>query len=246
MAIKLKASKLIGFCEAQGYIRPDGSVSAELFPHEVQRILEQDETDNSASTHRFLKAARLACLKGVQRSHLISFSEDGALIQELFSRDGIGTQVVTASAEQIRKATINDIGGILDLIAPLESDGILVRRSREQLEQEIERFTIIVKDRLIIGCVALYSYPEDQMAEIACLAIHPEYRDGNRGAHLLAHMKNQANTLDIQQLFILTTRSLHWFREQGFSEIDLAALPIKKQDLYNFQRNSKILALDIF
>ncbi|MEZ9329798.1 amino-acid N-acetyltransferase [Vibrio breoganii] len=245
VAIKLSADKLIGFSSDQGYIKPNGEVAAELFPHEVVHILQQEANNNAPSTHRFLQAAVKACRKGVQRSHLVSYVDDGALIQELFSRDGIGTQVVTASAEQVRIASIDDIGGILDLIEPLENNGILVRRSREQLEQEIERFTIIVKDQLIIGCAALYPYIEDQMAEMACVAIHPEYRDGNRGAHLLAHMKNQADSLGIKQLFILTTHSLHWFREQGFSEIDLEALPIKKQDLYNFQRKSKILALDV-
>ncbi|CAM3134788.1 amino-acid N-acetyltransferase [Vibrio rarus] len=245
VAIKLGADKLIGFSSDQGYIKPNGEVAAELFPHEVEHILQQGITGNAPSTQRFLPAAVKACKKGVQRCHLVSYLDDGALIQELFSRDGIGTQIVMDSAEQVRLATIDDIGGILDLIEPLESEGILVRRSREQLEQEIERFTIIVKDQLIIGCAALYPYVEDQMAEMACVAIHPEYRDGNRGAHLLEYMKHQAEALDIKQLFILTTRSLHWFREQGFSEIDLEALPIKKQDLYNFQRKSKILALDI-
>ncbi|MPW37823.1 amino-acid N-acetyltransferase [Vibrio sp. B1Z05] len=245
VAIKLKADKLIGFSSDQGYIKPNGEVAAELFPHELESILQQGMPGNAPITERFLQAAVKACEKGVQRSHLVSYLDDGALIQELFSRDGIGTQVVMDSAEQVRIATIDDIGGILDLIEPLESEGILVRRSREQLEREIERFTIIVKDQLIIGCAALYPYVEDQMAEMACVAIHSDYRDGNRGVHLLEHMKHQAYALGIKQLFILTTRSLHWFREQGFAEIDLEALPIKKQDLYNFQRKSKILALDI-
>ncbi|GAD81019.1 amino-acid N-acetyltransferase [Vibrio ezurae] len=245
VAIKLKADKLIGFSSDQGYIKPNGEVAAELFPHELESILQQGMTGNAPITERFLQAAVKACKKGVQRSHLVSYLDDGALIQELFSRDGIGTQVVMDSAEQVRLATIDDIGGILDLIEPLESEGILVRRSREQLEREIERFTIIVKDQLIIGCAALYPYVEDQMAEMACVAIHPDYRDGNRGVHLLEFMKHQAYALGLKQLFILTTRSLHWFREQGFAEIDLEALPIKKQDLYNFQRKSKILALDI-
>ncbi|WP_261816799.1 amino-acid N-acetyltransferase [Vibrio gallicus] len=243
IAIKLGAAKLIGFSPEQGYVDDSGAVVSELIPQQVENILKQGKALNS--NRRFLEAALLACRKGVQRSHLISYAEDGALIQELFSRDGIGTQIVTESAEQIRKATIDDIGGILDLIIPLESEGILVRRSREQLEQEIEKFTIIIKDDIIIGCVALYPYPEDDMAEMACLAIHSEYRDGNRGAHLLTHMKHQTQCLDIAQLFILTTHSLHWFREQGFSEIEIADLPIKKRDLYNFQRNSKILALDV-
>ncbi|GAK85607.1 N-acetylglutamate synthase [Vibrio ponticus] len=119
----------------------------------------------------------------------------------------------------------------------------MVRRSREQLEQEIHQFTIIEKDGLIIGCAALYPYEEDSMAEMACVAIHPEYRDGNRGLILLNHMRQQCKQQGINQLFVLTTHSLHWFREQGFYEVGVESLPSQKKNLYNYQRNSKILAI---
>ncbi|NAX21606.1 amino-acid N-acetyltransferase [Vibrio sp. V39_P1S14PM300] len=249
VAIKLNADKLIGFCSEQGIIDEEGNAIAELFPKEAERILEGlaecvDQTnDGSTGTLRFLRASIAACRAGVPRSHLVSYKEDGALLQELFSFDGIGTQIVMASAEQVRKAQINDIGGILDLIRPLEEQGILVRRSREQLEQEIHQFTIIEKDGLIIGCAALYPYREDKMAEMACVAIHPEYRDGNRGLVLLNHIKQQSRVEGIERIFVLTTHSLHWFREQGFYEIGVESLPMTKQSLYNYQRRSKILCV---
>lgn len=249
VAIRLKADKLIGFCSEQGIIDEQGNAIAELLPNEVERIVERLEScpvaknEDPTGTLRFLRAAIAACRAGVPRSHLISYKEDGALIQELFSFDGIGTQVVMASAEQVRQASIDDIGGIFDLIRPLEEQGILVRRSREQLEQEVHKFTIIEKDRLLIGCAALYPYPDEKMAEMACVAIHPEYRDGNRGLLLLNHMKHQAKQMGIQRLFVLTTHSLHWFREQGFIEVGVESLPVAKQSLYNYQRRSKILVL---
>lgn len=130
---------------------------------------------------RFLRGAVKACRSGVRRCHLISYQEDGALLQELFSRDGIGTQIVMESAEQIRRATINDIGGILELIRPLEQQGILVRRSREQLEMEIDKFTIIQRDNTTIACAALYPFPEEKIGEMACVAVHPDYRSSSRG-----------------------------------------------------------------
>ncbi|EKO3606774.1 amino-acid N-acetyltransferase [Vibrio metschnikovii] len=249
VAIRLKADKLIGFCSEQGIIDEQGNAIAELLPNEVEHIVERLEScpiaksEDPTGTLRFLRAAIAACRAGVPRSHLISYKDDGALIQELFSFDGIGTQVVMASAEQVRQASIDDIGGIFDLIRPLEEQGILVRRSREQLEQEVHKFTIIEKDRLLIGCAALYPYPDEKMAEMACVAIHPEYRDGNRGLLLLNHMKHQAKQMGIQRLFVLTTHSLHWFREQGFIEVGVESLPVAKQSLYNYQRRSKILVL---
>ncbi|MDV7104738.1 amino-acid N-acetyltransferase [Vibrio sp. TH_r3] len=251
VAIRLKADKLIGFCSEQGIKDQDDNVIAELFPNSAENILQQLESnnnhalDNSSGTLRFLRGSISACRAGVNRSHLISYNIDGALIQELFSLDGIGTQVVMASAEQIRRAEIDDIGGILELIRPLEEQGVLVRRSREQLEQEIHQFTLIEKDGLVIGCAALYPYFEEKMAEMACVAIHPDYRDGNRGLDLLNQMKQYSRRVGIEKIFVLTTHSLHWFREQGFQEVGVSQLPMGKQNLYNFQRRSKILLLDV-
>ncbi|MCA2016919.1 amino-acid N-acetyltransferase [Vibrio tritonius] len=251
VAIRLKADKLIGFCSAQGIIDERGNAIAELFPAEVEELIHKLESesnptlDDTTGTLRFLRASVSACRAGVTRSHLVSYKDDGALIQELFSFDGIGTQVVTARTEQVRQAHIDDISGIFDLILPLEEQGILVRRSREQLEQEIHKFTVIEKDRLIIGCAALYPYHDEKMAEMACVAIHQDYRDGHRGLVLLEHMKHEAKNIGIKQLFVLTTQSLHWFREQGFIEVGVEALPVAKQSLYNYQRKSKILVLNL-
>ncbi|WP_076585820.1 amino-acid N-acetyltransferase [Vibrio ostreicida] len=251
VAIKLGADKLIGFCSEQGVIDEHGNAVAELFPREADQFIEKLQQHNavtpehSSGTLRFLRAATAACRAGVPRSHLVSYKVDGALLQELFSLDGIGTQIVKASAEQVRQAGIDDIGGIFDLIRPLEEQRVLVRRSREQLEQEIHQFTIIEKDGLIIGCAALYPYSSERMAEMACVAIRPEYRDGNRGVLLLNHIKLQSKAQGIKHIFVLTTRSLHWFREQGFNEMDVDFLPSKKQNLYNYQRKSKILAIEL-
>ncbi|PSW51151.1 amino-acid N-acetyltransferase [Photobacterium leiognathi] len=243
VAIRLKADKLIGFCSELGVLDDNSEVISELLPNEADEILQNliDERAQDCGTGRFLRGAISACRAGVPRSHLVSYKEDGALIQELFSVDGIGTQIVMASAEKVRRANINDIGGILDLIQPLEQDGILVRRSREQLEQEITQFTIVERDNLIIGCAALYPFPDEKMAEMACVAIHPDYRDGNRGVLLLNELCQQARQQELEHLFVLTTRSLHWFREQGFSECDVERLPMAKKALYNYQRRSKIL-----
>lgn len=247
LAIKLKAEKMIGFCSSQGVTDAEGNILSELFPNDGQKRIEELEQngDYHSGTVRFLRGAVKACRSGIRRSHLISYQEDGALVQELFSRDGIGTQIVMESAEQVRRATINDIGGILELIRPLEQQGILVRRSREQLEMEIDKFTIIERDNLTIACAALYPFPEEKIGEMACVAVHPDYRSSSRGEMLLQRVENQARQMGLNKLFVLTTRSIHWFQERGFTPADVAVLPIQKQALYNYQRRSKILLANI-
>ncbi|EEV4691969.1 TPA: amino-acid N-acetyltransferase [Escherichia coli] len=247
LAIKLKAEKMIGFCSSQGVTNDDGDIVSELFPNEAQARVEAQEEkgDYNSGTVRFLRGAVKACRSGVRRCHLISYQEDGALLQELFSRDGIGTQIVMESTEQIRRATINDIGGILELIRPLEQQGILVRRSREQLEMEIDKFTIIQRDNTTIACAALYPFPEEKIGEMACVAVHPDYRSSSRGEVLLERITAQAKQSGLSKLFVLTTRSIHWFQERGFTPVDIDLLPESKKQLYNYQRKSKVLMADL-
>ncbi|EPW6344759.1 amino-acid N-acetyltransferase [Escherichia coli] len=247
LAIKLKAEKMIGFCSSQGVTNDDGDIVSELFPNEAQARVEAQEEkgDYNSGTVRFLRGAVKACRSGVRRCHLISYQEDGALLQELFSRDGIGTQIVMESAEQIRRATINDIGGILELIRPLEQQGILVRRSREQLEMEIDKFTIIQRDNTTIACAALYPFTEEKIGEMACVAVHPDYRSSSRGEVLLERIAAQAKQSGLSKLFVLTTRSIHWFQERGFTPVDIDLLPESKKQLYNYQRKSKVLMADL-
>ncbi|PHM72142.1 amino-acid N-acetyltransferase [Xenorhabdus kozodoii] len=247
LAIKLKAEKLIGFCSFQGVLDTEGNALSEMFPNEGEVHLHELENagDYYSGTVRFLRGAIKACRRGVRRSHLISYQENGSLIQELFSREGIGTQIVMERSEQIRRANINDIGGILELIRPLEQQGILVRRSREQLEMEIDNFTLIELDNVAIACAALYSYPNEKIGEMACVAVHPDYRNSSRGEILLNSISSQAKQEGLEKLFVLTTRSIHWFQEKGFEPAEIEMLPVEKQALYNYQRRSKILMLDL-
>lgn len=188
-----------------------------------------------------LQYATKACELGVTRAHLVSRHIDGAIIQELFTHDGIGCMISQETLQALRKARIDDVGGILQLIEPLEAEGILVRRGRELLEIEIDRFTVLEHDGVILGCAALYPFPEEHACELACLAIHPDYRDQGHGERLLKHIENKTIAQDIHKLFVLTTHATHWFIEHGFSQATPAELPKTKQNLYNYQRRSKVL-----
>jgi len=199
--------------------------------------------DSSQAEHR--DAACRACDQGVHRAHIISYERNGALIEELFTHDGGGTLISQEVYERARRATVEDIAGVLDLIRPLEDQGVLVRRSRERLEQEINNFRVLERDGRVIACAALYPFGDSSMAEIACVATHEDYRRGGRGQHLLELLQEEAKKEGLLSLFVLTTQSAHWFLEQGFSEGSLEKLPAERQALYNLQRNSKVLIREI-
>jgi amino-acid N-acetyltransferase len=190
----------------------------------------------------YLPFAARACRGGVRRVHLLSRHQDGALLLELFTHGGVGTMVAQDPLEQLRIASIEDVGGILQLIEPLEADGTLVKRSRELLEREIDRFIVLEHDGLIVGCAALYPFKDEAAAELACLAVRPEYRGVGAGERLLEAVTRQARSLRLRRLFVLTTRTSHWFLEHGFAEATIAELPRARQQLYNYQRRSKVLS----
>jgi len=248
IAIDLKADKLIGFCSKSGVLDESGELISELLPEQAQAHVDSYDLQAGAEasgTLRFLRAAIAGCKAGIARSHLISYYTEGALLKELFTRDGSGSQIVKESYERIRTATIDDIGGLLELIEPLERQGVLVKRSRELLENEIHHFQIVELDGMVIGCAALYPFKDEKMGELACLVSHPEYRGGARADNLVAHVERKATELGLESIFVLTTQSIHWFRERGFNISDINKLPTAKKEMYNLKRNSKVLIRNI-
>lgn len=239
-AIALNADKLIFLGEQTGIRNDKNVLLKEMIPHEVNRFLRDRTDDKDKEVLRFLKAAGDACCHGIHRTHIISYAKDGALLEELFTRDGSGTLISHDPYEEIRRADIDDVVGLIELLTPLEEQGILVRRSRERLENEIDYFSVIERDGMVLGCAALYPL-SNKSAEVACVAVHPNYRKGNRGADLIAFLEQQARSRGIHELFVLTTRTTHWFIEQGFNEVPAEELPTERFANYDNSRNSKVL-----
>ncbi len=238
-AIALDADKLIFLMDTDGVTDKQGELLRELTIVVANTVL-SSKRKLPDDVGLFLPCAVRACEAGVARTHLISRHQDGALLQELFSDAGIGSMVVESSLNSIRDATIDDVGGILKLLQPLEAAGILVRRSRELLEREIDRFVVMEHDHRIIGCAALYPFPDAKAAELACMAIHPNYRSLGYGDALLKYMSDEALAQRFKKLFVLTTRTAHWFVERGFNEVEPDQLPKEKKALYNFERRSMV------
>ena len=239
IAIALQADKLIAFTDRDGISNAQGQLLRELDPTSAQKnIADQDQNSE------FIRCAKTAIASvegGVPRAHLMHYANDGALLQELYTVDGAGTLILSANFEVTRQATVEDIPAIIDIISPLEKQGVLVRRDRDKLEDEIDYFTVVEREGLIVALAALYPYDCDS-GEIACIVTHPDYRNGTRGANLLNTLEVNARAAGIQRVFVLTTQTAHWFIENGFTEIGLDDLPKAKQSLYNYQRKSKVLS----
>ena len=244
IAIALEAEKLIFLLDPLN-TKDDvseniHSLARELTVADCKILLNSQHKTQSEDITRYLNCAIKACETNVTRTHLINHHLDGAILQELFTHNGIGCMISQQPLQYLRSATINDVGSILQLIEPLEAEGILVRRNRELLEIEIDHFVILEHDSMIIGCAALYLYTDQNVCELACLAVHPDYQNTGYGNLLLKHLETKSIEQGIQSIFVLTTHATHWFIEHGFSETTLTKLPKEKQDLYNYQRRSKV------
>jgi len=239
VAVRLEAAKLIFLMDADGVRNGRRKLLTDLSTTDAEALLAKNDRLTS-DVRLYLPAAIRACNNGVKRAHLISRRLDGALLLELFTRDGVGTMIASTPLAHLRSATIDDVGGILQVIEPLEEQGVLVRRSRERLESEIERFVVAEYDGQVIGCAALYAFPEEKVGELAALAVQPDFRREGYGEALMHEIETRAKRLRLGELFVLTTKTAHWFLERGFRTASVADLPQQKQALYNYQRKSQV------
>jgi amino-acid N-acetyltransferase len=243
IAVELKAQKLLMLRTGQWIESTTGSLPRQLTLSDARQALGKRAPVQAGddSAREFLIHAVRACINGVARTHLLDYHVDGVLLLELFTRDGVGTMVSAEAYDTTRRATVEDIGGILELIEPLEERGALVRRSRDKIETAIQDFLVLERDGAVIACTAIHPFPEDAVAELACLAVDDAYRMDGRGDFLLGEAQNEARAGGIERLFVLTTQATHWFKERGFEDAAIGDLPVRRQELYNYERGSKVL-----
>jgi amino-acid N-acetyltransferase len=245
-AIKLQADKLVFMTEVPG-IREnpadtESAIDTELALAEARRLVASlPNPAQPTDTAFYLRHCVAACEGGVERSHILPFAVDGAVLLEIFTHDGIGTMVVDEKLESLREATSDDVGGIIALIEPYERDGTLVRRERTEIERDIGNYTVIEHDGVIFGCAALYPYPETRTGEMAALTVSPNVQSQGDGERMLKRVEQRARAMNLESIFVLTTRTMHWFIKRGFVSTDPDWLPEARKRKYNWDRRSQVL-----
>jgi amino-acid N-acetyltransferase len=249
VAAELQADKLIFVTEVPGIrIEPhapaseDNPIDTELPLAAAKQLLASLPTPTEPTDIGFyLQHCVKACEEGVERSHILPFAVDGALLLEVYVHDGIGTMIVDEKLEELREATSDDVGGILQLIEPFEKDGTLVKRDRTEIERDIDHYTIIDHDGVIFACAALYPYPEAKTAEMAALTVSPQSQGQGDGEKVLKRIEQRARAMGLKSIFVLTTRTMHWFIKRGFAQVDPDWLPEARKRKYNWDRKSQVL-----
>jgi amino-acid N-acetyltransferase len=245
-AIALQADKLIFLTELPGVREnledPDSAIDTELALADAEKLLTKLPRPTQPTEIAFyLQHCVNACRHGVERSHILPFAADGALLMEVYTHDGIGTMVVDEKLESLREATADDIGGILQLIEPFERNGTLVKRDRTEIERDIDHYTVIEHDGVIFGCAALYPYPEAKTGEMAALTVSDSVQGQGDGERILKRIEQRARAMGLTSIFVLTTRTMHWFIKRGFQAVDPDWLPEARKRKYNWDRRSQVL-----
>jgi amino-acid N-acetyltransferase len=248
-AIALQADKLIFVTEVRGLPQdlsqagdPDYEIDQELALADAERVLASlPNPTQPTDTAYYLQHAVKAGKNGVERVHIIPYKLDGALLMEVFTHDGVGTMIVDEKLESLREATVDDVGGILQLIEPFEKDGTLVKRDRTEIERDIDQYTVIEHDGVIFGCASLHPYPEAHTAEMAALTVSPAVQGSGDGERILKRIEQRARAMGLDSLFVLTTRTMHWFIKRGFAQVDADWLPEARKRKYNWDRRSVVL-----
>ncbi len=249
VAIALQADKLIFLTEVPGILADptqpageDNPIDTELPLLAAEKLLAAlPNARHPADTGFYLQHCVKACKAGVERSHILPFAVDGALLLEIYVHDGIGTMVIDEKLESMREATPDDVGGILHLIEPFENDGTLVKRSRTEIERDAGNYTLIEHDGVIFACAALYPYPEAKTGEMAALTVSPAVQGQGDGERVLKRIEHRARAGGLDSIFVLTTRTMHWFIKRGFVQVDPDWLPDARKRKYNWDRKSQVL-----
>jgi amino-acid N-acetyltransferase len=242
-AAALKADKLIFLSPYEGLKDNEGDFITELsMPQLNEYIAKHPELDIGMKS--LLNIAGRAIRAGVSRVHFLPCNQDGALLEELFTHDGIGMMLASSDIENLREANQDDVGGILQLTSPLEEEGILAARGHDVIERDIQRFSVIEHDKVLFGCAALFPFPNG-VGELACLAVDPDVQGSGDGERLLKRVEMRAKQEGIKKLFVLTTRTEHWFLKRGFKRASVDDLPQERKQIYNWDRKSMVLTKDL-
>jgi amino-acid N-acetyltransferase len=254
VAEALQAEKLFFVTDSDGFMEPrfklppglvknsDGRV-ARLSLEEAQEVLNLN-TGNPDPDLKYLDYALTACRKGTERAHVVDGRMEGAILREIFSNLGIGTMVYGNDYESIRPMQADDVGDVLRLMRPLMAEGILVQRTNSELMAKQADYAVYAIDDVVHACGALHDFGDGQ-GEIAAIATNPVYSHLSMGRKIVSYLIEKAARQGLTRVFALTTRTVDWFEQLGFVEVDLQSLPAKKRETYDHARKSRILALEL-
>lgn len=251
VASSMKAHKLIFYINSNGIINLRGELLTELTTEKATNLIHQIERDSnpnkalniSYQDFNIIKSSLDAIKNKVEKIHLINRHTNGSIIEELFTDKGSGTILTEYPLEKIREAKPNDVNKIFQLIEPLSQNGILVKRASNEIKKDLSSFYVMEHSMDLVGCVALFKYEEK--VEIACFAIDSNFHNQGFGSKLIKFCEKKAKTHDVNEIFILTTQSEHWFIEKGFKVDDKELMPKKRKIIYQLERNSKFLTKKI-
>ena len=237
VAEALQAEKLFFVTDSDGFMEtrfklPPGLVKnsdgrvARLSLEEAEEVLNLN-AGNPDPDLKYLALALTACRKGTERAHVVDGRMEGAILREIFSNLGIGTMVYGNDYESIRPMKADDIGDVLRLMQPLMQEGILIKRTEDDLMARQGDFVVYSIDDVVHACGALHDYGEGQ-GEIAAIATNPVYGHLSMGRKIVSYLVEKAARVGMTRVFVLTTRTVDWFEQLGFVEADLESLPARK------------------
>jgi amino-acid N-acetyltransferase len=238
ISANFQSEKLIFLHEEEG-IFCEGNIVRQMSVGKAELDLADGKIGGGLA--KYLPIGAQSCRKGVARVHFISYLSDGAILRELFTRDGVGTMLSDVPFDNLRPAMQVDVLEILELITPMQEQGILLARTYDSLLKDLDDFIVIIREDTVVATAALHQYKGTQQGEIACVAVHQDYRGDEFGDMLLSELELRAGSCEVSELFVLTTHAIDWFEERGYTLGAKTDLPKARLGTYSDSRNSVIL-----
>jgi amino-acid N-acetyltransferase len=246
VAEALRATKLIFLSPYDGLVI-DGQRIGHLVAPELEDVLRKRRDELPRSLLSKLDHAVRACRYGVPRVHLLNGNVNEALLAEVFSNGGVGTMVYSNEYEQIRRLYKKDIRAVMSLIQQSIQNEELVRRTRSEILADLQDYWVLEIDRHIVGCVAMHPYPEEKMAELACLYVSRSSENQGLGRKLMSFVENLARQRGCTRVFALSTQAFVYLQQKGgFTEAGPEILPPARRVKYEASgRKSRVLLKEL-
>lgn len=211
----------------------------------AQQIVRDNQAHKNSLAFQLLTQSINVLSKGIERVHLLNATEDGCLLEEMFSNLGIGLMIHNDEYQAIVSLQVSELDEVLSLMQPMMAQGVLLERTIDTLQASYQDYVLYKVDGDIYGFAALHKL-DHATAEIAAVVVKQNYNKSGVGRKIISYLIERGKTLGYKQIITFTKSTGDWFENLGFVQVPLCEVPEIRRNQYLAQkRGSRIYKYDL-
>ncbi len=243
VGVELGAAKILYLASCESF-NSSAALPRQLSIAEAEDLVKKRKSEIAPGLGSKLENSSKACRQGVARAHVLNGGLNEALLSEVFSHEGIGSMVYSNEYQQIRRIFKKDVRAVISLIRQSVQNEELVRRTRNEIVENLGDYWILEIDRTPVACVALHHYIGHAAAELACLHVRKSHENQGYGRKLMAFVENVAREKGVHTLFALSTQAYSYLQQKGgFLQAEPSVLPPERLAKYEASGRKSVILM---